>query len=79
MTTLAERVEGALAQGATVDTVARRLGMPAALVQVVVDGLAAAGRRGATTCAPTGCPTSRETAPATCLGCPLVPLGRARR
>ncbi len=76
MSTVAEQVRDALEQGATVDAVARRLGMPASLVQVVVDGLAATGR--ATGCGPTGCPTSRETAPPTCLGCPLVPLGALR-
>lgn len=75
MSTLVNQVRAELAAGATVDGVARRLGMPVPLVRAVVAQLTATGDA---RCGPTGCPPTRAAAPPSCAGCPLVPPGRPR-
>lgn len=72
---LVPRVRAELVAGATADAVARRLGMPTVLVQAVLDRLAAAGE---VHCGPAGCPTSRQQAPTSCAGCPLVHVTTSR-
>lgn len=70
MSTLVAQVRAELTGGATADAVARRLGMPKALVAAVIAQLTDAGEA---RCGPTGCPPTRAAAPASCAGCPLLP------
>jgi hypothetical protein len=75
----AARVMEALADGATAGSVAARLGLPVALVDVVVDALAREGlcvaptsRAGCGECVVAPPTTGTDDVPAGCLGCPLA-------